>query len=457
MDNLLLNQAARARFGVPGGGQYFWNKIPMLDAYKENDYNGFTVAADKSVLNGKKCYGLYTSVTEFFMHLMASSTRCLYELIPSDTKCRGYADVEWKEPKGPAWHHNMDMVLDHLRIKAMRMYGVDADFKVMVSSREDDGLWKYSYHIIIANLGFNNNHDGTMRGFFEITDDMSEDWFWYKKGVRTPIIDQGVYDDGRVFRLPYCSKKASKVPMMPLKAPFHEMQIDDNQDPAHLAEFTVTTMSQPYTLVDSIDVQPKTKKARSASSGSRQVHKRNVGVDPAIASTGTEVAASRTAPGEPLPFPLVYIQELLRMSGELPIHLLGFHSSDLPHAQAMTSPAQPRPSTSPWSGRFNVTSPRRLVIALSALELRMTATIAFCSSVDGRHPTGWRTTAPLLLVLEVPSLSLDTSPMALIICGTPNGQCKLHLCQTYQRMSIVCLQQVRVQMICPKLILKTLS
>ena len=188
----------------------------------------------------------------FFMYLMACPTRYAYELLTNHTKCRAYADVEWKQPiqtkfGGLDWPCQMDMVLDHLRMKAMRMYGVDADFKVLVSSREDDGLWKYSFHILIVNLVFNNNHDGTMHSFFNVTDDMGNEWFWDKKGKRTAIMDQGVYDNNRCFRLPYCCKKGMNSPMLPLKAPFHEMQFDDNQDPAYLAEFTVTHMSQPYT------------------------------------------------------------------------------------------------------------------------------------------------------------------------------------------------------------------
>ena len=259
-----MDQAPRNKIQVPGGGEYFYHRDDMLEVRRRNANQGFAMAADKEASNGKKCYGLYPSMVVFFTYLMACPTRYAYELLTNNTKCRAYTDVEWKQPKkGLDWPCQMDMVLDHLRIKAMRMYGVDADFKVLVSSREDKGLWKYSFHIIITNLVFNNNNDGTMHSFFNVTDDMGNEWFWNDNGTRKAIMDQKVYDSNCCFRLPYCCKKGKNSPMLPLKAPLHEMQVDDNTDPEHLAEFTVTHMSHPYTLVPSIEPSPVLKSKAS--------------------------------------------------------------------------------------------------------------------------------------------------------------------------------------------------
>ena len=279
-----MDQATRNKVQVPGGGEYFYRLDNMLDAHKDSGKQGFAVAADKNSFDKRKCYGLYPSMTAFLIHLMACPTRYLYEVLTNHTKCRGFADVEWKQPtKGPDWPWQMDMILDHLRMKAMRMYGVDAEFKVLVSSREDDGLWKYSFHIIITNLVFNNNHDGTMHSFFTVTDDMGRDWFWDDKGTQKAIMDQRVYDSNRCFRLPYCCKKGTNSPMLPLKSPFHEMQLDDNTDPEHLVEFTVTHMSQQYTLVPSIEPSPVLKSKASRTPSQRPAV--SFRVDPAVAST----------------------------------------------------------------------------------------------------------------------------------------------------------------------------
>jgi hypothetical protein len=228
----------------------------------------FMVAWDRISNHGAKCYALYRNAVECLRSLLTCelNNRFGYEVMPPGTRIRGYMDVEYVAPPDPvhndSWHHLMDMILDYFTRKAMELYNIKPDFRVLSSCRPDEatGLIKFSFHIIIANLVFENNHDKTMQSFFAVTEDMGDDWFWTDKaGKRKPIVDQAVYTRKRCFRLPLCSKRGKLIPLLPLSNDCSKSKglVLHDLTPEQLADYLVTTMSESYFLVDSVQTEPK--------------------------------------------------------------------------------------------------------------------------------------------------------------------------------------------------------
>ena len=230
------------------------------------------VAWDKDTTGGPKCFGLYPSPNVFVANLLSceEDKRWAYELIPPNTRCKAYTDIEWKEPGPllPGFHPKMNMILDHLSQKTLKEHGIIAIFQILTSSRKDeDGLIKHSYHVNIVNLLFENNHDGTMKHFFEVTDDMGDDWFWNKKGEILPILDPKVYTNKQKFRMPLCSKKGKTIPLLPLDGNF------GGDDVGKIISYLVTSIDPniDYKLVPCTQSKPNQIKVKSGSTPAKTV------------------------------------------------------------------------------------------------------------------------------------------------------------------------------------------
>ena len=99
-----MNDKDRKQNQIPDGGAWHWKQADMFEELKRNE-GGFTVAWDIAAGEGKKAYGLYENAEGFYKHLLQTphDKRFGYELIPTDTMCKGYADVEWIGEPDP--HH----------------------------------------------------------------------------------------------------------------------------------------------------------------------------------------------------------------------------------------------------------------------------------------------------------------------------------------------------------------
>jgi len=254
-DNFMYHKD-RVKLSVPTGGVWFW-KLDNAHAAHIKNPTRFLVAWDKDPKIGSKCYGLYANVRVFMDNLKKCDLdkRWAYEVIPPNTICNGYTDVEFYGPADPlyqnGWHSKIDMILAHIDQKVLRLKGYHAIFKLQYSSRPEGNTIKHSFHIIVLNLPFSNNHDGTMKKFFEVTEDMGDEWYTVFNDKRKTIMDPKVYSERQCFRMALCSKKGKLIPLKPLSDNFRQMEFDDNEDSAHLAALLVCNKNPQYSLVPS--------------------------------------------------------------------------------------------------------------------------------------------------------------------------------------------------------------
>ena len=202
----------------------------MLAAFRDNGCKGFTVAWDKKPGDQKKAYGLYPSVEDFFDNMLLSpaNARFGYELIPENTECKAYADIEWYGEQDTA-HAILNDFVAFLRERAGKWYHPQMVERpriyVACGSRPDPGkgCFKNSYHLTIDNLVFTCNHDGQMKSFFtpspdtcDPSHDHSKFYSTNSEGERKCIVDLSVYSKNRTFRLPYNMKRGTIVPLLRL-------------------------------------------------------------------------------------------------------------------------------------------------------------------------------------------------------------------------------------------------
>jgi len=297
----------RTKAHLPCGGEWFSTQRHMITQLQHvHGGKGFTVAWDTG-LDGQKAYGIYLSPTDFYQCLLqnAADQRWGYELIPQDIPCKGYMDIEWIGPEDQE-HNRLQVVVKALREKIYSEFSITPEIYVNCGTRsiaaasamsstattittatttsinpkkyeanEHKDLFKHSYHVVINNLIFENNHNGVMKSFFlslvvpaednsskssnsssaaSASADQGKDeccWFYQhqpttknnknsskkkthdnnnnnndkdedaspslQKHQKTKkcIIDGGVYTRNRVFRLPLCCKKSGS-PQVPL-------------------------------------------------------------------------------------------------------------------------------------------------------------------------------------------------------------------------------------------------
>ena len=201
----------------------------MLEAYAAAGKQGHTVAWDTAPIKGKKdgakAYAHYDSIEAFYASLLQNppDKRFGYELIPENTPCKAYGDIEWIGEPDPN-HALLTHLIKFFRKRAAEWYSdLPGQLEVFVtcSSRPAGGeLVKHSYHVIINNLVFSCNHDDQMKLFFTLpgTSDVDSGKFYWTdtKGESKCVVDTGVYDKNRAFRLSYNMKRGSTTPFLRL-------------------------------------------------------------------------------------------------------------------------------------------------------------------------------------------------------------------------------------------------
>ena len=263
----------RIRHEVPSGGVWFQYDRRVAEAQAKNP-SRFMISWDKK--NGAKCFGLYATNLIFTINLMKcdKNKRWAYEIIPTNTPCKAFGDIEFYGPADPlypnGWHRKMDMTLAHLDQQVFDIKKYHGKFEVLHSSRPEEGTIKHSFHVIIENLIFPNCHDGTMAAFFNVPESFGDEWFDVHNDIRKPIIDQTVYTKKRNLRTVSSSKYAKVIPLRPLSPNFRLMEFDDNQDPQYLLKFLVSNPDPQYSIVDSIpQIQRKVSKRNPRSATSK--------------------------------------------------------------------------------------------------------------------------------------------------------------------------------------------
>lgn len=205
--------------GIPPGGEWHKKQVHML-ADKEARYGsgGFAVAWEMKPWTCPKTgckntwfrYGVYECADDFYtaLYTLPTDKRYGYELIPADTPCRNYADVEWMGERD-ATHKILKILVAVVRTHCKNEYQHDPELAVACSTRPaGPGLWKNSYHIVVGGLVFQSNH-GAMKAFWADIQALlpGAEWHWDNNGQQTHVIDMAVYTRNRVMRLPLCSKR----------------------------------------------------------------------------------------------------------------------------------------------------------------------------------------------------------------------------------------------------------
>lgn len=211
-----LNELHKQRYSLPDDGDWFSKQNRALHQFQQNQ--GFLVAWDICSDSAYKCYGVYPDEKTFFEKLLSmksKNNRCGYELIPENTPCKSYVDVEW-EGSQDTEHDRIRSIVKKLREFCHHQANAnDIEVYVSCSSRlVEGGIYKNSYHITIPSIMFHRNHDGQMKEFFSKFCEQYHDipvWYTTSDGEQKCCVDLAVYTTNRCIRLPHCSKKGAGV------------------------------------------------------------------------------------------------------------------------------------------------------------------------------------------------------------------------------------------------------
>ena len=95
-------------------------------------------------------------------------------MIPSDTACHPYLDIEFlvqlSDHETKPDHSILLLIIDGVRQNIKDAFGTNAVIVVLVGSRPsgDGDQFKYSYHAIVTNVVMQNNYDGAMKQLLRI-------------------------------------------------------------------------------------------------------------------------------------------------------------------------------------------------------------------------------------------------------------------------------------------------
>jgi len=181
--------------GMPHeAGIWFPRFKPMFSHYEasEQRHRLFCVSWDRNS-QGSKVFGLFEGAAQYFrvIRQMPPGTVCGYELLLENRPCKLYLDVEWETSGGgadTAASETMEAIcraVTHKIRRDFRPTAADAqasaaskkeeqlawqqlelDFYVSTCSRvKSVNVFKNSFHVVVNNLIFPNNHDGMMKQF----------------------------------------------------------------------------------------------------------------------------------------------------------------------------------------------------------------------------------------------------------------------------------------------------
>jgi hypothetical protein len=215
--------------GVPkNGGGWWWRLLRRVDETTGDVTEGFMdnldnipagafVVAWDTGKGGGKLYGYYESAEQYYKQLLVNKLKCGYELLLTGTpwaEALAYGDIEWEGEQDTEHvrareinrrlHNICETKLGHLLEVSdgedTNPGGFKPEVYVLCGTRETKvaGVWKNSYHFIIANLYARQCLD--VKQLFNtemfrtgVDDDFLE---WQPSGAGgklKPIIDPAVY------------------------------------------------------------------------------------------------------------------------------------------------------------------------------------------------------------------------------------------------------------------------
>jgi len=156
---------------------------------------------------GGYCYAEYESSADYFGSILSKPVgeRYGYECIRPEKPCKLYFDIEWLGAYDPTRGKLLSYV-EEIRAYLRLVYGGEYALYITCGCRElSPGVFKNSYHIVVAGLIFSNNHEGAMKNCVAAIKATIEDG--------SEGIDMKVYAWGQMMRTILCSKRGSNIPL----------------------------------------------------------------------------------------------------------------------------------------------------------------------------------------------------------------------------------------------------
>ena len=245
-------------FGVPLNGEaWYFTLLPALQNLQQPDGTiGVGIAWDKPD-NIKKAYGIFKDHDQMWNNLrqLPEGQRYAYEILPANTPCRGYWDIEYVLKAATTLEQHTEAIQDTVKImrawitklkhEISRITGRQAQVAVLDGTRPIDpqnpalGI-KLSYHVILINVAFSSNKSKIFNRIqdamptLRTTAESLTDLRWMpcsievsKKNTCAP--DPSVYKDNQIFRCISCSKRGGAA--TPLNFAKPESNLTDSTDP----------------------------------------------------------------------------------------------------------------------------------------------------------------------------------------------------------------------------------
>jgi len=203
-------------------GWWFPLQTLMWEFYRDNECGSecICVTWDKNK-TASKAFGIFKSAQSYFQTIsdMPAGQRCGYEIIVEKRPCKLYLDVEWGSMGADA---NalvyVGEICQAITTKLQSMPGRQEQvpgFYLSTCSRPvkpklpGGNSYKNSFHIVVMDVVFENNHDGTMRQFVQ------------ELGFADKI-DKAVYTRNRSMRTELAAKMGEHTPFRSIAVPWVE-------------------------------------------------------------------------------------------------------------------------------------------------------------------------------------------------------------------------------------------
>ena len=209
--------------------------------------HNFIVAYDyfqNGMTRPTKVYGSYKNSKKFYRHTrdIPVEQRCFYVVVPQDTGCCLFADLEWDL----SWKSTEQIKEKFISVvgETLKISGVTLDTEeYLFANACEESSNKGSLHAHVPCIYFRNitEQQRFYNSVYQKLNKQSDEWFFIEESDKSYIlktfIDFGVYNKNRQIRLPYSSKmKSDGLGVRPL--------IPDNEDDFDFQQWTITDLDE---------------------------------------------------------------------------------------------------------------------------------------------------------------------------------------------------------------------
>ena len=194
-------------------------KTKKLELTAEADVDSIMIAQDIRYPGNEtisKCYAVYP-ITK--VEKLIDSDLCLYDMVQANTPVAMFLDIEWEEDGEPTDGGNrLGKILGAVEDSIVALLGIDEPkYYLLRASRRKGDKYKHSYHAHYPSLVFKNIrilHSFMFKLLERVYGFPLDKHFLFAE--EKPVIDCGVYNKWRPFRLPNQSGLDKHCPLDPL-------------------------------------------------------------------------------------------------------------------------------------------------------------------------------------------------------------------------------------------------